>query len=463
MQAIFRAIREFTRKADMVLLLLCVTATIFGIVIISSATDYLGSARYVRIQTFSLILGIILYVLLTLLDVDIIAERRELLLVFCVLFIGMLRFFGVEGQTGNKSWLAFKFLPFNIQPAEICKVLYIIILAKTMAVKQNKLSSPLVVAQIAGITALLAGLIIVVSYDDGVALNYLLIFVIMAFVGGVNIIWFLAGAGALLVLSPIIWTRFFDTYQRQRILVLFDPTVDPSAQSVRWQMNRSLRMLQNGGVAGQGLGKGTMVQAAAARAAHRLHFRLCGRGAGDARLPCDPAAAGGDHRALRVCGRQIRQLYEPAHLRGHRGYAAVADRGQRGYVPGCVPGRGSDAAVLLLRRQLDRDDVCRDGLCLRHQYAPRARFQRALHSTSLLRQHRAIASARFDGSFSPILRFEKLEIHTVFLRFSNLDLAKNLSSNLLVELCGAALNQKFFRHGWSKTAMPEFFCIIARG
>ena len=95
--------------------------------------------------------------------------------------------------------------------------------------------------------------------------------------------------------------------------------------------------------------------------------------------------------------------------------------------------------------------------------APRARFQRALHSTSLLRQHRAIASARFDGSFSPILRFEKLEIHTVFLRFSNLGLAKNLSSNLLVELCGAALNQKFFRHGWSKTAMPEFFCIIARG
>ena len=110
MQAIFRAIREFTRKADMVLLLLCVTATIFGIVIISSATNYLGSARYVRIQTLSLVLGIILYVLLTLLDVDIIAERRELLLIFSLLFIGMLRIWGVE-RGGNKSWLAFSFLP----------------------------------------------------------------------------------------------------------------------------------------------------------------------------------------------------------------------------------------------------------------------------------------------------------------------------------------------------------------
>ena len=218
--------------------------------------------------TAALVLGIILYVLLTLVDVDIIAERRELLLVFCVLFIGMLRFFGVEGQTGNKSWLAFSFLPFNIQPAEICKVLYIIILAKTMSVKQNRLSSPLVVAQLGGITALLAGLIIVVSYDDGVALNYLLIFVIMLFVGGVNIMWFLAGGGALLALAPIIWTRFLDSYQRERIQVLFDPSIDPSARAVRWQMNRSLRMLQNGGVTGQGLRHGTMVQAGLLPAQH---------------------------------------------------------------------------------------------------------------------------------------------------------------------------------------------------
>ena len=32
-----------------------------------------------------------------------------------------------------------------------------------------------------------------------------------------------------------------------------------------------------------------------------------------------------------------------------------------------------------------------------------------------------------------------LRVHTVFLRFSNLDLTKNLSPNLLAKLCGAAL------------------------
>ena len=151
MREIFRAIREFVRKADMVLLALCVTATVFGIVVISSATNYIGNARYIRTQTLALILGIIVYVLLTLIDVDIIAERRELLLIFSVLFIGMLKIWGSE-RGGNKSWLDFPFLPFNIQPAEICKIFYILILAKVISVEENKISSPLTVMKLAGIT-----------------------------------------------------------------------------------------------------------------------------------------------------------------------------------------------------------------------------------------------------------------------------------------------------------------------
>ena len=131
MQGIFRTIGEFIKKADMLLLSLCVTATIYGIVIISSATNYAGNSRYVLIQLVALLLGIALYVLFTLIDVDIIAERRELLLVFSVFFIALLRFFGVE-RGGNKSWLDFG-LPVMIQPAEICKVIFIIILAKTMS------------------------------------------------------------------------------------------------------------------------------------------------------------------------------------------------------------------------------------------------------------------------------------------------------------------------------------------
>jgi len=261
MRAVFRAIGEFLKKADMLLLALCVTASVYGIVVISSATHYVGSTRYVLVQAAALLLGVAIYVLFTLVDVDILAERRELLLIFSALFISMLFVWG-DTQNGNRSWLAFSWLPFNIQPAEICKVFFILILAKTMSIKQEKISSPLTLLQIAGITLLLFGLIMAASDDLGVALQYLLIFAVMAFVGGVNLAWFLGALAALAASSRFIFTHLRSDLQN-RILVLFDASIDPSARGVRYQMNRSLRAIQNGGITGQGLYHGSMVQSGA--------------------------------------------------------------------------------------------------------------------------------------------------------------------------------------------------------
>ena len=58
----------------------------------------------------------------------------------------------------------------------------------------------------------------------------------------------------------------------------------------------------------------------------------------------------------------------------------------------------------------------------------------------VLRQHRTITSADLSGSLAPVLQFQKREIHTVFPRFRNFELAQNLSLRFLAELCGVALN-----------------------
>lgn len=54
-------------------------------------------------------------------------------------------------------------------------------------------------------------------------------------------------------------------------------------------------------------------------------------------------------------------------------------------------------------------------------------------------------SAAFAGYFPPIRQFEKLEIHTVFLHFSNFALEKNPSANALAKLCGNAQKRKSVR------------------
>ncbi len=263
MHTIGRAISDFFKKADIVLLLLCTVATIFGIVAISSATAAQGSSRFVAVQTVALLLGILIYVVLTYIDVDIIAERRELLFLFCVPFIGCLYFWGVE-VGGNKSWLDVPLLPINIQPPEICKTFFIIILAKIMSVNQNKLSSPLTVGKLGLMTVFFFGLIIAVSSDLGVALTYIFIFLVMAFVGGVNLVWFLAGLGAVAAGFPVLWS-FLQDYHKLRILVLFNPELDADTY---WQTERSLRYIQNGGISGQGLYEGSLVKGRAMGAQH---------------------------------------------------------------------------------------------------------------------------------------------------------------------------------------------------
>ena len=48
------------------------------------------------------------------------------------------------------------------------------------------------------------------------------------------------------------------------------------------------------------------------------------------------------------------------------------------------------------------------------------------------------SSAAFAGSFAPMLRFETLEIHRVFLRISNLALSQNLSPKALADTIRAS-------------------------
>ena len=273
MSFVSRLIGDFVKKADMVLLLLCTVTTIFGIVIIASATNALGNSSYISVQVIALILGIMMYIVLTLIDVDIIAERRELLLIFCILFIGSLFFFGEE-INGNKSWLDIPLLPMNIQPAEICKIFFIIILAKMMSVNQNKLSSPLNVGKMALLTGFFFAYIFAISSDAGVALIYVFIFITMAFAGGVNLIWFLLGIGAIafaitaVFTVPAIRDVLVGTHWYERIMMFFDPSIDPYGKGVRWHTNLSLQYVQNGGVVGRGLFNGTMVQGKVMPAQH---------------------------------------------------------------------------------------------------------------------------------------------------------------------------------------------------
>ena len=250
-------VRDSLRKGDMILLLMCLIVTTFGCLMISSATQVYGSgARYVIIQISAAIIGIFVFAITSSVDAEFFSEHRTILVLFNMFLLALLLPFGTDNGTGNRSWLNIPLIPVDIQPAEICKITYILIMASVMNANQNRLSSIPSVLQMVFHLVLLVGVNMVLSRDAGVSLIFVFIFIGMAFAGGVNILWFLIAGGGLAVALPFIYEYVMDGYQKLRIQVLFDPSLDPLGTGARYHTMRSLRSLTGGGVTGQGLFQG---------------------------------------------------------------------------------------------------------------------------------------------------------------------------------------------------------------
>ena len=255
----FRKFAEAFRKGDLVLLFMCLALNVFGILMIASTTNQVGPTRYLVIQPIAAALGVFMYVLMSSIDTEFFSEHRYWLVVINTLLLLLLVPFGTDNGTGNKSWLDFPLLPIDIQPAEICKITYILIMASVMSSYQNRISSLRSVFTMVFHLGLLAGLNMVLSSDLGVTLIFVFIFAGMAFCGGVNPLWFLIAAGAVVAFFPVLW-NFLGEYQKLRIEILFNPDIDPLGTGPRFHTMQALKSLTGGGMTGQGLFQGHRTQ-----------------------------------------------------------------------------------------------------------------------------------------------------------------------------------------------------------
>ena len=262
MRRFFQELKDFPKKCDMVLLLLCLITAAFGLVIIASTTSaakFEGNTRYIVIQLASIVMGVAAYAVTSSIDIEAMSERRNLLVAFNVLLLLLLIPFGTDAGTGNRSWLDFPLLPINIQPAEICKITYIIIMASVMNSHQNSVSSIPSVMHMVLHLGILGGMNMAMSRDAGVTLIFVFIFIGMAFAGGVHLGWFALAIGAIVVAAPFIWPLLGE-YQQERIMILIDPTFDAQGIGARYHYKISLLSLTGGGLTGQGLFSGTRTQ-----------------------------------------------------------------------------------------------------------------------------------------------------------------------------------------------------------
>ena len=269
MRNFINELKSFPRRGDLILLLLCVVTSAFGCLVITSATNYTGALRHLFVQVAAICLGVGIYAVVSSIDISGIAENYRWLAFFNIIMLLMLLTpFGTDKNTGNRSWLAFPFLPVDIQPAEFCKITFVIIMASVMAKYQDRISSLKAVFWMGAHLVLIVAFNMVISGDLGVTLIFVFVFIGMAWSGGVKLIWFLIGGGALASAAPFIWNYGMKEYQRRRIEVIFNPEIDPLGMDERYHMLRSQRSLFGGGLTGQGLFNGNRTQGGVLYAQH---------------------------------------------------------------------------------------------------------------------------------------------------------------------------------------------------
>lgn len=262
-------VTDIIRKADMKLLGLCLVCTAFGLILIASATAYLDyenpgtQLRRVLIQSAGALLGIGAYFVFSNIDMEHFAEKWWLFLIFDIGLIALLRTPLGRSGGGNRSWL-YVGLPAMVQPAEIVRLSFTVLLAKQIAwFRDNRrmkgLGSLIFPAAHAGFMFVW---IYVISRDAGSGLMYLVIYLGMAVAAGLAWYWFALGFGALgLGIGGLALFEKLPQYWMDRFHVVFDHTYI-SANDVGWQQRKGMLALGSGGLFGQGLFHGIQTQGA---------------------------------------------------------------------------------------------------------------------------------------------------------------------------------------------------------
>jgi len=254
---------DLLRQSDWVLFALCSFVTTYGMVLILSATHtvYQGTLKYVIVQGVGYVLGSILYFLLSSIDIAEAGTRWKWLFGFNVGFILLLLTPLGMTRNGNRAWLGVTGFPLQLQPAEVVKITFVILLAHQLVYlrEERDLRHFSNVLQPTAHTMFMFALYYVISRDAGSGLVYLFMFVCMAFAAGFALRWLVLGLGGISAALVLAWHFELlrgDWYKR--IKVVMDHSYDPLGKG--WQQTRGMLALGSGGWTGQGLFRGTLTQ-----------------------------------------------------------------------------------------------------------------------------------------------------------------------------------------------------------
>ncbi len=256
MRKVLHSIADYFSRTDKIFWLISLLTTIYGLILIYSVTR--AGGNFFKTQVMAVTLGYIAAVVVSLMNYEFIAKLWPVIAGVCIGLILLTYFVGrnITG-TDDTAWLT---LPGGIsfQPAELVKIGFIVTFAKHLSVlkEREKLHSFPQVCLLAA-HALVPIVLVHFQGDDGTALVFVFMFLIMCFAAGIQLRYFFIVFAAAAAGIPLIWNMFMHDEQRSRFLALLD--LDANSMGKGYQQYQGKISIASGELTGRGLFNGPRV------------------------------------------------------------------------------------------------------------------------------------------------------------------------------------------------------------
>jgi len=243
-------------KYDMIILLMAVALTCFGVVMVYSTSSVMAAKKFhdgfyfLKRQGIYALLGFGAMAFAMRIDYQTWRKLAVPILLGCIVLLCVVFIPGIGASAkGASRWIR---LPgFNLQPSELAKIALIVYMAYSLDKKQEKVK--FFSSGFAPYMVILAVMILILlkQHDLGSALTLFFVAFMMLFVAGARLSYIL-GAGILAI--PFVWYFIVsEPYRWDRIKAYLDPWQDPAGTG--FQIIQSWIAVGTGGVFGQGLGE----------------------------------------------------------------------------------------------------------------------------------------------------------------------------------------------------------------
>ena len=244
-------IRDKLRHMDPVLFACSSALSIMSLLVLFGArnSEY-GGTRTLVMQFAMTVAGIVFMIILS--NVDFSELHPLFYVAIVILSVGLIALLWTplgENAGTNQNWIKIPGIGISIQPSEFVRASFILTMAKHLSVVRNEINKPSNVLGLALHSGLIVGLVLL-SGDLGMALVYIGILAVMLYCAGLSLWYFLAAIVSVVAAFPFLWEHLA-TYQKERILIGFNPDVDPLDKGLQQIQSRSA--IAGGGFFGRGI------------------------------------------------------------------------------------------------------------------------------------------------------------------------------------------------------------------